>query len=122
MPGIRLPILIALLALFLPAGAFADASATKLTGTVGPGRTITLKKAGKKVTTLRAGAYSITVTDRSDEHDFHLFGPGLGKNGRTITGVDFRGKRTISVKLRKGTYRYLCEPHEDEMRGSFRVT
>ena len=98
------------------------APAKKLAGTVGPGFTITLKKGSAKVKTLPRGVYSITVTDRSGDHDFRLFGPGLGANGKLITGVDFVGKRTRVVTLRKGTYRYVCDPHEDEMRGSFRVT
>ena len=56
--------------------ALAGGRCTKLTGTVGPGFTITLKKAGKKVTTLTAGTYSITVVDKSNIHNFHLRGPG----------------------------------------------
>ena len=51
------------------------AAPTKLVATVGPGFTITLTKAGKKVTTLKPGTYSITVNDKSTFHNFHLTGP-----------------------------------------------
>ena len=93
-------------------------AATTLRGTVGPGFTIKLTKAGTKVTRLKAGSYRITVSDRSSMHDFFLRGPGLTKR---ITGVDFTGTKTVTVRLRKGTYTYVCTPHASSMRGSFRV-
>ena len=92
-------------------------AATKLVATVGPGATITLKKAGKKVTSLPAGAYTITVQDKSSFHNFSLSGPALKKS----TAVGFVGTKTWTVTLRTGTYRYLCVPHSLSMRGSFRV-
>ena len=66
--------LLATLALAAPLGA--ATSVTKLTGTVGPGFTITLKKGTTKVKTLKPGTYKITVNDKSNIHDFHLTGPG----------------------------------------------
>ena len=97
------------------------APAAKLAGTVGPGFTISLKKPGvvARVKTLPRGVYSITVTDRSGAHDFHLRGPGVN---RVITGVAFVGKKTVTVTLKKGLYTYVCDPHALDMRGSFRVT
>ena len=92
-------------------------AATKLVATVGPGFTITLKKAGKKVTSLPAGAYTITVQDRSAFHNFALSGPSVRKS----TTVNFVGVRTWNVTLRRGTYRYVCTPHASSMRGSFGV-
>lgn len=92
-------------------------AATKLVATVGPGATITLKKAGKKVTSLPAGAYTITVQDKSGFHNFSLSGPRVKKS----TTVSFIGVRTWNVTLRKGTYRYECTPHALSMRGSFSV-
>ena len=92
-------------------------AATKLIATVGPGQTITLKKAGKKVTSLPAGAYTITVQDKSGFHNFSLSGPGLKKS----TTVSFVGTKTWNVTLRKGKYRYECLPHAFSMRGSFTV-
>jgi hypothetical protein len=104
-------------AVTVPAGAQAK---TVLKGTVGPTFFITLKTAGgKKVTTLKAGVYAITVADKSSFHNFRLKGPGLN---RMITGVTFVGTKTVTVRLRPGRYTYHCDPHVTLMRGSFRVT
>ena len=94
------------------------ATTTRLTGTVGPGFTITLKKGGKLVRGLKAGRYRIVVTDRSDDHNFHLKGPGVNKR---ITTVAFEGVRSATVRLRRGTYRYVCDPHIPSMTGRFVV-
>jgi plastocyanin len=109
--------LVAMLALAGPIGA--SSSVTKLTGTVGPGFTITLKKGTAKVRTLKAGSYKITVNDKSNIHDFHLSGPGVNK---VITTTPFKGTKSVTVRLKKGTYRYVCDPHASQMKGSFRVT
>ena len=97
--------------------AFGASQATALTGTVGPGFTITLKKAGKTVKTLKPGAYTITVTDKSAAHNFHLRGPGVNKT----TSVSKQGKSTWNVTLKKGTYTYVCDPHASSMKGSVKV-
>ena len=60
--------------------ALAAPQKTALTASVGPGFTITLTKAGKKVTTLKPGAYVITVSDKSAFHNFLLSGPGVTTN------------------------------------------
>jgi plastocyanin len=99
--------------------ASAGAATPKLTGTVGPGFTISLKQAGKAVKTLKAGSYSITVSDKSAIHNFHLSGPGVNKE---ITKVGFVGTKTVVVKLKKGLYRFVCDPHASTMKGSFKVT
>jgi len=109
---------IALVAAALITAASAPAATRTLSGTVGPGFTISLKYKGKKVRSLPAGRYRIRVADRSDFHNFHLRGPGVN---RVIAGVDFEGTKSRTLRLRKGTYRYVCDPHSDEMRGSFRV-
>lgn len=86
-------------------------------GTVGPGFTIDLKLGGKKVTRLKAGVrYRFTISDRSSGHNFHLTGPGVN---RVVTGVGFVGTKSILLALRKGTYRFVCDPHASFMRGSF---
>jgi hypothetical protein len=100
------------------AGAVSAAPA-KLVGKVGPGHTISLSLGGKKVTTLKAGvAYRLVVTDRSEDHDFRLAGPGVAK---VVTGEEFMGTKSVVLKLKKGSYRFFCAPHADEMRGSFKV-
>ena len=114
-----LPLVIAAV-LALPPTAFAIMGATKLSGTTGPGLTITLKKAGKRVKTLTPGSYSITVSDKSSQHDFVLTGPGV-KNKR-ITGLAFKGVKTVTVTLKRGTYTYYCTPHRSlGMKGTFTV-
>jgi plastocyanin len=102
-------------ALAVPA---AFAATPTLTGVVGPGFTITLKQGTKKVTTLKAGAYTIKVSDKSNIHNFHISGPGLNKK----TSVGGMGATTWKVTLKKGTYKYVCDPHATIMKGSFKVT
>jgi hypothetical protein len=85
---------------------------------VGPGYTITLRTAaGGPARSVKAGIYAVTVRDRSTEHNFHLTGPGVNKS----TSVDGVGTRTWRVRIVRGkTYRFVCDPHADMMRGSFR--
>jgi len=106
----------AALAVTAPAGAVIP----KLTGTVGPGFTISLKRFNKPLVSLKAGTYSITVSDKSNIHNFHLRGPG-GVN-KEITAIGFVGTKTVTVKLVKGIYKYVCDPHFTTMKGSFKVT
>jgi plastocyanin len=98
--------------------ASAGAALPKLIGTVGPGFTITLKHFNKPVKSLKAGRYTIVVSDKSSIHDFHLKGPGVT---RVITAVAFRGTKTVVVKLSKGTYTFVCDPHSTTMKGTFKV-
>ena len=111
-------LLAAVAAIAATPGAAAPAPKT-VVGSVGPGFTIDLKFGGKKVTQLKAGIpYRFLVHDRSAIHDFHLSGPGVNK---VISGVGFTGTKAVVLKLKNGTYRFLCDPHADEMHGSFRV-
>ena len=92
----------------------------KLTGTVGPGFTISLKKGGAKVTKLAPGKYTFVVSDKSSIHNFALDGPnGLEK---TITEVPSQGTKTITLNLKKGSYKFYCEAHESTMFGHFKVS
>ena len=116
----RIPLLIAGVATMLVLAApSAGMGVTKLTGVTGPGFTITLKKGSAKVKTLKPGKYSITVNDKSNIHNFRLKGPGLNKQ---ITALAFKGSKTVTVTLKKGTYTYLCDPHAAQgMKGTFKV-
>ena len=98
----------------------ASAAAPRLVGSTGPDGAfnISLKKSGKKVTKLKAGKYTIVVKDVAKTHDFHLTGPGLNKK----TPVKGKGTFTWHVTLKKGTYRFVCDPHKTIMKGSFKVT
>ncbi len=89
-----------------------------LNGTDGPGFTITLTKAGKKVSKLKAGTYIFKINDKSGQHNFHLKGPGVDKK----TSVGGQGTSTWKLKLKKGTYKFVCDPHASFMKGSFTVS
>jgi len=97
----------------LSTAATAALTAGRLTATDGPGFTITLSKKSVK-----AGTYVITVRDRSNIHNFHLTGPGVNKKTSVaaVTTVKW------TVKLQKGTYKFVCDPHKTIMFGSLKVT
>jgi plastocyanin len=80
--------------------------------TVGPAFTIKLAKAPTK-----AGKAKIVVADLSSEHNFHLTGPGVN----VTTTLGGTGTKTFTVTLKKGTYKYVCDPHKSFMKGSFTI-
>jgi plastocyanin len=101
-------------ALALTVGAAGASTAVgKLTATDGPGFTITMS-----AKSVKAGTYKITVRDRSNIHNFHLIGPGVNK--KTSVGA----VKTVvwTVVLKRGTYRFICDPHASIMKGVLRVT
>jgi plastocyanin len=121
MPRPRLAALAALILAALALGASsALAAAPKLTGTVGPGFSITLTQGGKKVTSLKAGTYTFVIGDKSPIHSFGLDGPG--GFAKDFTSVSFTGTKTFTLTLKKGTYKYYCSPHESSMFGKFTVS
>jgi plastocyanin len=111
-----------LLALALLVAALAVPSAfaktPTLNGVDGPGFTITLKQGTKKVTKLKAGTYVFKIADKSGIHNFHLKGPGVDK--KTSVGKTYNV--TWKLKLKKGKYTYVCDPHKSFMKGSFTVS
>ena len=110
--------LVSMVALTAVIGAGSASAVPTVSGSVGPGFTISLKRNGKQVKNLSATTYKFRVKDNSSDHNFHLRGPGVN---RTIASVGFTGTKSVSIKLRKGTYRYVCDPHADDMKGSFKV-
>ncbi len=64
----------------------------------------------------KAGRVSIVVADKSSIHNFHLTGPGVNVK----TSVSAIGTKTFTVTLKKGTYKFVCDPHTF-MKGSFTV-
>jgi plastocyanin len=104
-------VLAAALATALAAALPALAATPVYKGTVGPGFTITM---AKKPT--QAGRVSIVVADKSSIHNFHLTGPGVNVK----TSVSAIGTKTFNVTLKKGTYKFICDPHAF-MKGSFIV-
>jgi plastocyanin len=101
--------LVAALASALPA----LAATPTYKGTVGPG--FTIKMASKPT---KAGKIRLVVSDKSAQHNFHLTGPGV--NVRTSVGRT--GTTTFTLTLRKGTYKFVCDPHASFMKGSFKVS
>jgi hypothetical protein len=100
----------------------AQASTPKLAGTVGPGYTITLKRGTTKVKTLKAGKYTFVISDKASIHNFTLEQEKGGKFEKTLTGTSFQGKKTVTVTLKKGKWKYYCSIHESQMFGFFTVT
>jgi len=99
-------------------GSAGQSQNVKLVGTVGPGFFITLEDAqGTRVRNLEPGTYDIEVKDLSEEHNFHLTGPGVDR----LTPVGAATTESWTVTLTNGTYRYNCDPHATTMRGSFTV-
>jgi len=119
MRGLRLGAAATIAAAAVAAAAPAQGAptATKLIGTVGPGFTITLTMGGKAVKNLKRGAYTVVVTDKSGIHNFRLKGLGFNK----ATSIPKQGKTTWNLTLKTGTYRFVCDPHPDSMKGSFKV-
>jgi hypothetical protein len=107
------------LALGLVLVAVAGAEGPRLAGTAGPGFSITLvDAAGSPVSHLAApGPYELAVDDRSEEHNFHLTGPGVDET----TLVSDVGAKSFQLALQDGIYTFICDVHPLQMRGSFTV-
>jgi hypothetical protein len=92
--------------------------ATKLSGSVGPGRKISLRYADGSKLKVLAGSnqVAIAVNDRSRTDNFHLTGKGVNK----ATGVAFRGRVSWKLTLQAGKYVYRSDRHK-RLRGSFTV-
>jgi plastocyanin len=91
----------------------------RLSGRVGPGRTISVRdENGAKATILnKITTIRLTVSDRSTTDNFHLTGKGVNR----ATGVRFRGKVTWNLKVSPGVYRFRSDTHP-ALRGTFSVT
>jgi hypothetical protein len=76
-----------------------------LQATVGAPSTATLTSGGKPLVSLKAGSYDIVVSDKSAKGGF--FVQKLHSKPRTITGVTFRGKRTVRLNLTAGSWAYF---------------
>src|SRR4030095_7685394 len=114
---VRRVFLLAVVIAGLAAGGVALAAVTdgpQLSGTGGPGFTISLRDAaGNAVTTLAPGPVTLDVDDLSAEHNFHLTGPGVDVS----TEVDEIGKRSFPLTLADGVYTFVCDPHNTRMHG-----
>jgi len=102
--------------------AAAQTHATTLKGTVGPGFTISLKRDGKRVTSLKAGKYVFVIADKASIHNFVLEKEKGGTFEKELTDVPFTGTKTVPIRLTKGEWKFYCRPHEAQMFGKFQVT
>jgi plastocyanin len=112
----RLVLIAAATALFLAAASPTGAAEGQLVGSVGPGFAISLKdSSGAAVKHLDAGTYTLLVHDLSEEHNFHLSGPGID----ITTEIEFVGDKTFSITVKDGSYSYVCDAHASRMLGTF---
>jgi NitT/TauT family transport system substrate-binding protein len=88
-----------------------------LQATVGPGVFVTLRLNGTVIKTLPAGSYTISVTDKSTNDNFHISGKGVNKS----TSVAKTGTASFTVKLAKGTYTVTSDAHQ-RLRRTITVT
>jgi plastocyanin len=101
-------------------GGGGESASGTLEGETGPGFEIEVKQNGEDAESVKAGTYTLKVEDKSDQHNFHLIGPGVDEK---VTDVGFVGDKTVTVTLKKGTYTYQCDPHASSgMKGTFEVT
>lgn len=110
----RMVVLTLSLVIALAVAGVAQAKSTAtINGTVGPGFTISVNKK-----TVKAGTYTFKVSDKSNIHNFHITGPGVNKK----TSVSGTGTTTWTLKLKKGTYTIVCDPHASSMKTTLKVT
>ena len=89
---------------------------TKLTGKVGPKKTISLKKGASAVKSLVAGRYKIVVSDLTKADNFHLTGPGVNKK----TAVKSKSSVSWTLALKPGKYTYRSDKTK-KLRRTFSV-
>jgi len=94
-------------------------SATRLAGSVGPGKRISVTRAGGRVrvVAIKRGAAVLVVRDLSAADNFHLIGPGVNR-ATTKAG---KGTFTWRLALKAGLYRYRSDATLS-LKGSFRVS
>jgi hypothetical protein len=91
-----------------------------LKGTVGPGFTITLKRNGTRVKSLKAGRQFV-ISDKASAHGFTLEQEKGGKFEKALTPVPFVGTKTVTLRLKAGKWKFYCQAHESSMFGFFTV-
>jgi hypothetical protein len=122
MHRVTLASLLALATMVFLASAQASMGRSTLIGTVGPGFNITLKQGTKLVKTLKAGRYTFVITDKASIHNFTLTQTKGGHFSRMLTGTAFTGKKTVTVTLRKGSWKAFCSVHPTAVVRLFTVT
>jgi plastocyanin len=120
-------VLAAALITALAAAVPALAATPTFKGSDGPGFTISMTTKPTKAVKIK-----LVIADKSSAHNFHLTGPG----GKAITALNVKTNKTVKsvttsvaatgtssfiFTLKKGTYRFVCDPHASSMKGSFTI-
>jgi plastocyanin len=108
-----------LAALFLPS-ALARADNPRLVGTVGRNDAFAISLtdgSGSPVTHLDPGTYDVEIHDLSEEHNFHLYGPGV----QQATAVGNKEDVVWTLTLADGKHGFDCTAHPTLMKGWFTV-
>jgi len=84
-----------------------------LTATVGAGGRPIVLEDGAPAANLLAGTYRIAITDRSPKAG--LVVAKTGKPGRSLSGVRYVGKRSVSVKLTPGRWTFTTSVGQDSL-------
>jgi plastocyanin len=108
-----------LAALFLPS-ALARADNPRLVGTVGGNDAFAISlsdASGSPVTHLDPGTYDVEIHNLSEEHNFHLYGPGV----QQATAVGNKEDVVWTLTLVDGKYGFDCTAHPTVMKGWFTV-
>jgi hypothetical protein len=111
--------LTATLALRLGTDVSTAAVSSTMHASVGPGYVISLTfDDGTAALSLPAGSYRVLVEDQSNEHNFHLYGPGVDE----LTSVEAVSNTAWNLTFRQNSrYSFVCDPHVDQMYGGFNV-
>ena len=115
----RIVLVSLLAALFLPS-ALARADNPRLVGTVGRNDAFAISlsdASGSPVTHLDPGTYDVEIHDLSEEHNFHLYGPGI----QQATAVGNKEDVVWTLTLADGKYGFDCTAHPTLMKGWFTV-
>jgi hypothetical protein len=110
----------ALLAALLLPSALARADNPRLVGTVGRNDAFAISlsdASGNPVTHLDPGTYDVEIHDLSEEHNFHLYGPGV----QQATAVGNKEDVLWRLTLADGKYGFDCAAHPNVMNGWFTV-
>jgi hypothetical protein len=99
-------------------GARNQAVSETLHAVVGPDFRIGLSfDDGSPVTNLPAGTYTVQVSDRSGQHNFHLIGPGVDQ--KTEIATESEASWTVTFQDQNG-YTFQCDAHSS-LTGNFTV-
>ncbi len=91
----------------------------RLNASIGPGAAISLRTlTGARVRALEAGAYVITVRDRSTLHNFRFTGAGANRR----TGIAQTGTFTWRLRLTPGKLVFLSDTSPVKLRGTVAVS